>query len=152
MVRIHTYARWSRSAVINHLSHCQSSKELTKIIEFFLIEFYIIYRIGKTFLWQKSIRACYLLCKKPGWYYSAKKAQVIEGIFKLTPIHASVISQILWIRWISFSFRKNSNDHRHLYFQFTKLNLHHVIAHFICKWDSKGQSQHDLPVQTSLSK
>ena len=49
--------------------------------------------------------------KRPGCYHSASKTQVKDRIFKLTPIHASVIYQIPCIRWIHWkfcSFRKNS--------------------------------------------
>ena len=42
----------------------------------------------------KIIQTCHLLCKRPRYYYSASKTQVTERIFKLSPIHASVIYQI----------------------------------------------------------
>ena len=57
------------------------------------------------------IQTCYLLSNKPAYYHSASKTNVRDGIFKLSPIHASVICQILWIRWIQWipvTFRKNS--------------------------------------------
>ena len=67
---------------------------------------------------SKRVRTYHLLCKRPGWYDTASKTHVTDGIFKLTPIHASVIYLILWIRWnhriqsnwSSSSFRKNSID------------------------------------------
>ena len=64
--------------------------------------------------WQKIFvikraQTCHLLCKRLGWYHSANKTQVAEGIFKSSPTHASEISQILWIRWISIPCRKNPN-------------------------------------------
>ena len=40
--------------------------------------------------------------------HSTNKTHVRDKIFKLTPIHASVIYQILWIYWISIPFRENS--------------------------------------------
>ena len=43
---------------------------------------------------HKSIRTCYSLCRKPGYYHSARKTHLTEEIFKLIPIRASVISQI----------------------------------------------------------
>ena len=48
-----------------------------------------------------------------GCYHSASKTHVRYRIFKLTPIHASVINQIpwiCWIHWISVPFRENSNQ------------------------------------------
>ena len=36
------------------------------------------------------------MCKKQKCYHCAKETQVTERIIKLTPIHASVIYQILW--------------------------------------------------------
>ena len=42
----------------------------------------------------------YLLCRKPGLYLRTRKAQVMERIIKINPIHASAILQILWIHWI----------------------------------------------------
>ena len=35
----------------------------------------------------------HLLCKRPGCYHSASKTHVRDRIFKLSPIHASVIYQ-----------------------------------------------------------
>ena len=43
---------------------------------------------------------------------SASKIHVWDKIFKLSPIHASVIYQIswiCWIHWIHVQFRENSN-------------------------------------------
>ena len=45
-------------------------------------------------------------------YYSARKTQGADRIFKLNLVHASTIYQIPWIRWIhliSDPFRENSN-------------------------------------------
>ena len=39
----------------------------------------------------KRARTCYLLVKRPGCYHSASKTHVRDRIFKLNPIHASVI-------------------------------------------------------------
>ena len=52
------------------------------------------------------IRDCYLLCKRPSCCHSASKTQA-DRIFKLSPVHASVIYQIPWNRWISDPFREN---------------------------------------------
>ena len=54
----------------------------------------------KILYFKKIIRISYLMCKRPRCYHSASKTQVAERIFKLTPVHATVIYQILWIRWI----------------------------------------------------
>ena len=40
---------------------------------------------------------------------SYTRNQVRERIFKLSPIHASMIYQIPWIQWIPVPFRENSN-------------------------------------------
>ena len=45
----------------------------------------------------KRARSCQLLCKRPGCYHSANKTHVRDRIFKLSPIHASLIYQIPWI-------------------------------------------------------
>ena len=50
---------------------------------------------------------------RPGCYHSASKTHVRDRIFKLSPIHASVIYHILWIhriQWIPVPFRVNSNS------------------------------------------
>ena len=52
-----------------------------------------------------------LSSNKPACCHSANKTHVKDGIFKLSSIHASVIYQILlirWIQWIPVPFRKNS--------------------------------------------
>ena len=57
---------------------------------------------------SKRARTCHLLCKRPGCQHSASKTCVRDGIFKLTPGHASVIYQIpwiCWIHWIQWKFR-----------------------------------------------
>ena len=51
-------------------------------------------------------RTHYLLYKRPRWYHSATKTRATERILKLIRIHTSVIYQILWIYWISLSFRE----------------------------------------------
>ena len=45
---------------------------------------------------------------EPTTSHSASKTHVWDGIFKLSPIHASVIYQIRWIQWIPVPFRENS--------------------------------------------
>ena len=64
----------------------------------------------KILYFKKIIQSCHLLCKRPICYHSTNKTHVAERIFKLSPIHASVIYQIDWIHWISDPFRKNSNE------------------------------------------
>ena len=82
--------------------------------ELFLNELNRIYRIcriSKIFLQRRCIQTCYLLSNKPWCFHSTRKTQVTEKIFKMNLIHASVISQILWIHWIEWKFvpfRKNS--------------------------------------------
>ena len=52
-------------------------------------------------------RTCHLLCKRPGCHHSTSKTHVRDRIFKLSPIHASVIYQIHWIpriHWIQWKF------------------------------------------------
>ena len=58
--------------------------------------------------YRKRARIYRLLHYRPGCYHSASKTHVRDRIFKLTPIHASVINQIPWIHWISVPFRDNS--------------------------------------------
>ena len=67
--------------------------------------------------WQKyfslqqkgsNLPPSHLLCKGPGCYHSTSKTYVRDKIFKLNPIHASVIYQIPRIQWILFPFRENS--------------------------------------------
>ena len=53
---------------------------------------------------------CHHLCKRPEFYHSTSKTHVRHWIFKLSPIHASMIYQILWIQEFNESFapfRKN---------------------------------------------
>ena len=84
------------------------------LLEFFLNEFYRIYRIcriWKIFLQKSCIRTHYLLCNKPGCYHSASTTHVGDRNCKLNPIHASVIYHFPWIHWIQrkfCSFKKNS--------------------------------------------
>ena len=58
--------------------------------------------------YSKTAWTCHLLCKRPGCHHSASKTHVRDKVFKLTPIHASVIYQIRWIQWIPLPFMKNS--------------------------------------------
>ena len=53
---------------------------------------------------SKRTRTCHLLCKRPWGYHSTSKTHVKDRIFKLSPIHGSVIYQIPWIRWIHWKF------------------------------------------------
>ena len=52
--------------------------------------------IEKNFL-KKIIWTYNPLCNRPWCYHIAKKTPVADRIVKLTPIHASVIYQIVWI-------------------------------------------------------
>ena len=67
----------------------------------------------KVLYFEKTVRTCHLLCMRPGCHRRASKTQVRDGIFKLSPIHASVMYQIPWIHWnhlISDPFRENSDE------------------------------------------
>ena len=60
---------------------------------------------------KSCIRTHYLLCSKPGCYHSTSTTHVRDRIFKLNPIHASMI--IIFPEFTEFSessapFRKNS--------------------------------------------
>ena len=65
-------------------------KVVIKSLEFFLNELFVI----------KRAQTCHLLFKKPGCYHSISKTHIRDRIFKLNPIHVSVIYQIPWIWWI----------------------------------------------------
>ena len=52
---------------------------------------------------SKRARTCHLFWKRPGCYHSISMTHVRERILKLSPMHASVIYRIHWIRsnhWI----------------------------------------------------
>ena len=51
--------------------------------------------------------ACHLLCKRPGSCHRASKTHSRGKISKVSIVHASVIYQIPWNRWISDPFRDN---------------------------------------------
>ena len=46
-----------------------------------------------------------LLCKRQRLYHCTTDTQLTEKTVKLILIHASVIFEILWIRWIQWKFR-----------------------------------------------
>ena len=57
-------------------------------------------KIGETFefslnVFTENLPPSHLLCKRPGYYRRISKTHVRDMIFKLSPIHASVIYQIL---------------------------------------------------------
>ena len=61
--------------------------------------------------YSKRAWTCHLLHKRPGCYHNISKTPVRKRIFKWSPVHASVICSIPWIRWIhwiSIQFRENS--------------------------------------------
>ena len=58
------------------------------------------------------MQTCNLFCKRPGCHHSASRTDVPERIFKLIPIHASVIYQIVWFCWILFPTRMHSSRMR----------------------------------------
>ena len=62
--------------------------------------------ISVTKIFVITVRAwtCHLLCKRPGCYHSTSKTHVRDRIFKLRPMHASVIYHIPWIHWIHWKF------------------------------------------------
>ena len=51
----------------------------------------------------------YLLCKRQRWHHCTTKTHVTERILKLSLIHSSVVSQILWIQWKFCSIWENPN-------------------------------------------
>ena len=60
----------------------------------------------------EPLSSSHLLCKRPACYHSASTTHVRDRIFKLNPIHASVISSFPEFTEFSESsapFRKNSN-------------------------------------------
>ena len=68
-----------------------------------IIEFSL--NVSKIFV--KRVRTCHRLCKRPGSYHSTSETHVRDRIFKLNPIHASVIYQFPRIQWIADPFREN---------------------------------------------
>ena len=82
-------------------------------IEFpYMVSLNLLNSVTKNIIFQKhysNLPPSHLLCKRPTCYHSASKTLVAERIFKLSPIHVSVIYQIPWIHWISDPFRENSN-------------------------------------------
>ena len=73
------------------------------------------------------LKTCYLLCKSTS---STRETRMTERIFKLTPIHASVIYQILWIQWIQ---RKGGSNLVKLHYiaEIKTTAYHHWIATWI---------------------
>ena len=65
----------------------------------------VMYERTLKILFIKMVRSCSLLCWRSGCYHSTSNTQIRGRIFKLVPIHASVIYQI---PWISIPFRENS--------------------------------------------
>ena len=59
-------------------------------------------------IYRISFQIWYPLCKNPACYLSYRKTQVTAMILKWNPIHASVISQFLWIHLKFCSIKKNS--------------------------------------------
>ena len=102
---------------ISETYHSFTMADSNKWMSFALSESKHQWSIGKSFHWIQPIfiinrtnRMNILLCKRPGCYHRAKKAQITKRIFKLIPIHASVIYRIPWnhwIHWISVPFREN---------------------------------------------
>ena len=87
--------------------------------------------------YSKRARTCHVLCKRPTCHHSSSKTHVKDGIFKLTPIHASVIYQIPWIRWIHWKFcpfRKNSivNQENHMIKQNVSPKVTPLVFHVCC--------------------
>ena len=76
---------------------------------------------------SKRARTCHpatFLCERPGCHHSLCKTHVRDRIFKLNPVHASVIYQICWIQWILVPFRENSNYTK-------KTSVTHFLVHFL---------------------
>ena len=88
--------------------------------------------VTEKFVYSKRIRTCHLLCKRPGCYHSASKTHVRDRIFKLRPIHASLI--ISFPEFTEFSessapFRKNSIALLPLLCSEEKINSNDVSKH-----------------------
>ena len=67
---------------------------------------------------ERNLLLSHLLCEKPECYHSTSKTHVRDRIFKLSSIHASVIYQIPWIRWIQWNpvvLRENKDDEQNSY-------------------------------------
>ena len=87
--------------------------------EFFLNVF-SLNSVTKIFVIKRT-RTCHLLCKRPECHHSASKTHVRYRIFKLTPIHASVIIGFSEFNESSAPFRKNAKEQSSL--QQLKLDL-----------------------------
>ena len=57
------------------------------------------YSDTKLVAFKRIIWTCNFLRSRPMSYHTATKSQVANRIFKLTPIHTSVISQTHWFQW-----------------------------------------------------
>ena len=57
------------------------------------------YRDKKLVAIKRILRTCNLLRSRPMSYHTVTKSQVTNRIFKLTPVHDSVISQTHWFQW-----------------------------------------------------
>ena len=81
-----------------NMHHCHQVWTVPTFVsntEVFLIKFCRIYRICKIFFIKNGIWTHHLLCKRQTCHHCARKTEVAEIIIKFTPIHASVIYQIL---------------------------------------------------------
>ena len=66
--------------------------------------------------YSERARTCHLLCWNQGCYHFNSQTHVRNRIFKMTPILASLIYQIPWIRWMQWipvPFRENSIENIH---------------------------------------
>ena len=90
-----------------------------KILDFdrciFLV-MYIIWQLNsvtKICHYSKRARTCHLLCNRPEYYHNTSKTHVRDRIFRLSPIHASMIFRFPEFPEFSESsspFRENSID------------------------------------------
>ena len=69
------------------------------LFEFFPNEFCRKYRKYELYY---CVWTCYLVWKTSACYLFTRKTQATESIFKMTPIHDSVIYQIPWFCWIQW--------------------------------------------------
>ena len=94
-------------ANVNELEIWKLSFSRMATMEFFLnvfVEFSKIIQWQKYCHHSKRVPTCHLLCKRSRCYHSTSKTHVRDRNFKLSLIHALVIIEIPWIRWIQWKF------------------------------------------------
>ena len=82
-----TWFKVNTSATIQHNIWGEEAQEPLEIFLNVFSEF----SDKKFYQYSKRVQTCSLLCKRSGCYHSTSKTQVRDKIFKLSPIHASLI-------------------------------------------------------------